>query len=183
VRSGFGLPPGAPHTRLPPTRTGLIALGVLLAACASRGSPATTPATVATTLATSTTLDRLAEVQAIVQDLEERRLDALYRKDLEALRELYASEGLYELEVELTLPEIEFKEPPGVPEIRILELLKDDDNCLAAEIFYDASEFVTDIEPITIVTVLQQRNHGWGFAYSGEGWLCDGRNPMDEPST
>ncbi|MDP8958264.1 MAG: hypothetical protein M3N51_03480, partial [Actinomycetota bacterium] len=65
-------------------------------------------------------------MEAIVQDLEERRVEALYRKDLEALRELYASKGLYELELELTVPQIEFKEPPGELKVSVLRLVKDE---------------------------------------------------------
>ncbi|MGH8936659.1 MAG: hypothetical protein ACRDXD_10445 [Acidimicrobiia bacterium] len=124
----------------------------------------------------------MAEVEAIVQDLEERRLDALYRRDLEALRELYASEGLYELEVELTLPEIEFKEPPGDLRVDVLRLIKDEPQCLAAETHVDASAVAHNVTPTRFTLVLQPVRGGWGFAYAGTGWLCEGPNPMDEPS-
>jgi 3-dehydroquinate dehydratase len=179
VRSGFGLPPGAPHTRLPLTRTGLIALGVLLAACASRGSPATTPPIVATIISTSTTLDRLAEVEAIVQDLEERRLDALYRKDIEALREVFASEGLYEQTVAI-IDQVELREGTQV-EVHISELLADEPNCLAAQLDFRYREVSGETETETVLTVLQPTDsNAWGFAYYGQGWLCNGPNPMDE---
>jgi hypothetical protein len=179
VRSAFGLPPGAPHTRLPLTRTGLIALGVLLAACTSQGSPATTPATVATTLATSTTLDRLAEVEAIVQDLEERRLDALYRKDLEALREVYASESLYERNKPV-LGQLKFEEPPWVVTVQISDILVDRQNCLALVASFDDRDALGPEAFTEETVVLQPTDSGsWGFAYSGEGWLCRGPNPLE----
>jgi hypothetical protein len=181
VRSAFGLPPGAPHTRLPPTRTGLIALGVLLAACTSQGSPATTPATVATTLATSTTLDRLAEVEAIVQDLEERRLDALYRKDLGALREVYASEGLYERVVPV-VGQLEFARPPWNIDVDVDQILLDRTNCLAAKISFDNREALgPDALEEHIVILEPSRSFGWGYSYLGTGWLCDGPHPFDDP--
>lgn len=154
-------------------------MGLLLAACTNRGSPATTPPTVATTLATSTTLDRLAEVEAIVQDLEERRLDALYRRDLEALRELYASEGLYEQTVAI-IDELALREGTRV-DVQVTDLLVDKSNCLAAQLDFRYREVSgqTEVEPVLTVLQLTDSN-AWGFAYYGEGWLCNGPNPMDE---
>lgn len=180
MRSAFGLPPGAPHSRLPPTRTGLIALGVLLAACTTRGSPATTPA-VAPTVATSTTLDRLAEVEAIVQDLEERRLDALYRRDLEALREVYASEGLYERVVPV-VGQLQFAKPPWSIDVDVTEILLDQTDCLAAKISFDNREALGPEALEQHVVILQpSRPFRWGYSYLGTGWLCDGPHPFDDP--
>ncbi len=86
-------------------------LTVVVAACSSGGTPATTPKSVTTTTtsttvpasastttteATTTTLDRLAEIQAIFQDLEERRLQALYDGDREAFRALFANDEYME---------------------------------------------------------------------------------------
>jgi hypothetical protein len=76
-----------------------VLVGTLLASCTTTESnPATTPTTGPTTTTTAppTTTsapDRLAEIQAIFQDLEERRLDALYRGDVEAFSALFANEA------------------------------------------------------------------------------------------
>ncbi|MEN8234948.1 MAG: hypothetical protein ABFR89_08530, partial [Actinomycetota bacterium] len=90
--------------------TWLIVVGMLAVGCSSAGTPATVPETVATTTtaavttqppsttattttqATTTTVDRVAEIEAIFQDLEERRLQALYDGDVEAFKSLFANE-------------------------------------------------------------------------------------------
>ena len=86
-------------------------LTVVVTACSSGGTPATTPTSVATTTttttvppssstttteATTTTVDRLAEIEAIFQDLEERRLQALYDGDREAFQALFANDEYME---------------------------------------------------------------------------------------
>ncbi len=88
-------------------------LTVAAAACTTEAIPATTPpstsattttvtptvppaTTTTTTVATTTTLDRLVEIEAIFQDLEERRLQALYEGDREAFQSLFANEEYME---------------------------------------------------------------------------------------
>ena len=86
-------------------------LTVVVAACSSSGTPATTPvpdtttttvstipptSSTTTTEATTTTVDRLVEIEAIFQDLEERRLQALYDGDREAFRALFANDEYME---------------------------------------------------------------------------------------
>ncbi len=85
------------------------ALILIVAGCTAVGTPATTPPSVpttaattvvppttlppttTTTAATTTTVDRIAEIQAIFQDLEERRLQALYEGDTETFKSLFAN--------------------------------------------------------------------------------------------
>ena len=61
---------------------GFFVASLIVVGCSS-STPATTPTSIpttstTTTLATTTTVDRITEIEAIYQDLEERRLDALY---------------------------------------------------------------------------------------------------------
>ena len=76
-----------------------------LGACTTVGStPATAPpiteaanttstsTTTTTMTAPTTTLDRLTEIQAIFQDLEVRRLQAIMDQDEEAFRSLFAND-------------------------------------------------------------------------------------------
>ena len=91
-----------------------VLVAALLAACTgSESTPATTPTTTAAPSSSTTTsttapptttttmeADRLAQIQAIFQDLEERRLDALYRGDVEAFSALFANEAYLERSLE-----------------------------------------------------------------------------------
>ena len=120
-----------------------LAFTLLAAACSPSTTPATTPATVATTaptttVAPTTTMDRLAEIEAIYQDLEERRLDALYRGDREAFAGLFANEAYLDRSIG-AFDVVEFDDPPGLVAIDVLEVLVDDSECLAARILTDAS--------------------------------------------
>lgn len=162
----------------------LLPLVVFAAACSS-SQPATTPATVATTEATTTTtvevtttLDRIAEIEAIYQDLEERRLDALYRGDREAFRELFANEaylatslGLFDL--------MQFAAPPGGARIDVLAVLRETESCIALETEKDFVGVLVGADgPGVGIEVLERTDSGWGFSYNGEGWLCEGPHPL-----
>ena len=83
----------------------LVAASLVVVGCSS-STPATTPTSIpttstTTTLATTTTVDRVAEIEAILQDLAARRFDALYRADTEAFRALYIDNGYLELSMSL----------------------------------------------------------------------------------
>ena len=121
-------------------------LTVVVAACSSGGTPATTPRSVTTTTtsttvpasastttteATTTTLDRLAEIQAIFQDLEERRLQALYDGDREAFRALFANDEYMERSMGV-FDLIEFVAAPDQVMVEVLEVLAQSDQCIGA---------------------------------------------------
>ncbi|MFQ5947982.1 MAG: YybH family protein [Acidimicrobiia bacterium] len=183
------------HPRTPPSAVLAVVFMALLASCfGDDASPATTPATVATTPVTSaptttstateatpTTVDRLTEVEAIVRDLEERRLLAMNDKDVDAFRALFANDA-YLAESLPVLGIIEFLKPPGDVELEILQLLVDRDDCIAARVHFAAIPALGPDSETEILLVLQRTGNGaWGFAYGGTGWLCDGTHPLEEP--
>ena len=102
-----GLIPYGVAMRGKPSRMAVLLL--VVAGCSTTGIPATVPPslpptattvatttttlspTTTTTAATTTTVDRVAEIEAIFQDLEERRLQALYEGDKETFKSLFAN--------------------------------------------------------------------------------------------
>lgn len=172
----------------------MIGTAMLCSACGSDGGPATVPASVPVLTTTATTtpvpasttttlpptststtaVDRVAEIQAIFQDLEERRLQALYDGDREAFRALFANDEYMERSMG-AFDVVEFDNPPRV-RIEIVEVLADETTCVAAHRvlhMIDSGE-----TPRKTVSVIEQLDDGWGFSYAGEGWVCDGLHPF-----
>lgn len=149
---------------------------VLLVAACSTSQPATTPATTAATTTTAvevtTTLDRIAEIEAIYQDLEERRLDALYRGDREAFRALYVQNGYLEESMQL-FELVEFDGPPDA-QVEVIEVVHDDSQCLAASTVVRDGETVS--EPT--IKVLELLGEAWLISFVGTGWTCEGPHPF-----
>jgi hypothetical protein len=165
------------------------------AGCATTGTPATVPSSLpattstavvttttllpstTTTAATTTTVDRVAEIEAIFQDLEERRLQALYEGDEEAFKSLFANNEYMERSLGV-LDLVEFGSPPAVVVVNLVDLLAETDSCIAALVLTDATDaFGPDglSERIIVLELLQGR---WGFSYIGEGWVCEGPHPL-----
>ncbi len=168
-------------------------VGILLvaAACADSGSPTTAPVattgsdttttvppTATSTLAPTTTLGRLAEVQAIVQDLEERRLDALFREDEEAFRALFANVAYLELSLEV-LGNLEFVAEPTDIDVEVSEILAETEDCLAVEVVTDLTQALGPDALVTQTLVLEKLADGWGYSYGGTGWVCSGPHPLE----
>jgi len=164
----------------------------LVAACISGGAPATTPApatttTASTTLAptssttttevTSTTVDRLAEIEAIFQDLEERRLQALYDGDREAFRALFANDEYMERSMAL-FDLVEFAAPPQLGRVEVSSILHEGDDCLAAEVVTAYEGILADGGTDSKLVVLERVGAEWGISFVGEGWVCDGPHPL-----
>jgi hypothetical protein len=167
----------------------LAVLTVVAAACTSSGTPATTPTSVpatttsttvpptsstTTTEVTTTTIDRLAEIEAIFQDLEERRLQALYDGDRETFRSLFASDEYMERSMG-AFDVVEFEIEPEVALFGVA-VLHDGSECLAASYGVERIDLGESTTP-TVVVVERIRDQ-WGFSYAGEGWVCDGSNPL-----
>lgn len=158
---------------------------LLLAACSGSSTPATAPTFVPTTAPTTTTtfevtttLDRVAEIEAIYQDLEERRLDALYRGDRQAFAALFAVESYMEASLD-AFEILEFIAEPEPPVVRALEVLRDDSVCLAVRFHVDGTQALGPEAVGEVVTVLQRNSDGnWGYSYTGEGWLCEEPHPL-----
>ena len=157
---------------------------LLLAACSGTSTPATTPTFVPTTTSTTTTtidvtttVDRLAEIEAIYQDLEYRRLDALYRGDREAFAGLFANdEYLQESMVLFDLMIFIVPPPPGTA--AVVEVLNDTGDCVALE---TKSNLVGIIEgsksEATHIVALERIGDEWGISFVG-GWTCEGAHPF-----
>jgi len=162
-------------------------VGLLLAACSGTSTPATTPtfvpttttSTTTTTLAPTTTVDRVAEIEAIYQDLEERRLNALYRGDREAFAVLFASPAYLEASLG-AFDVIEFVAEPSVVVVEVVEIIHDGQDCLAVRFDSDLSQALGPAAVGEVVDTLQRTDTGeWGYAFVGEEWVCDGPHPWD----
>lgn len=117
----------------------------------------------------------MAEIEAIYQDLEERRLDALFRGDEEAFRAVHVDNGYLERSMEL-LDLVEFESPPQV-EVEVVAVIHDGDECIAAETVVTRADRQTTSE--ATVGVLELREGLWLVSYVGKGWACDGPHPLD----
>ena len=167
-------------------------LAVVATACNSSGTPATTPPTATTTTtsttiapssttttpeATTTTVDRLTEIEAIFQNLEERRLQALYDGDRDAFRALFANDEYREQSMAL-FDLVDFVEAWTQPEVVVVEVLSDSDDCVAVEVGTDYSGTLVGGGASTGVEVVEYRDGMWGISYAGEGWTCEGSHPL-----
>ena len=155
-----------------------VAASLVVVGCSS-STPATTPTSVpttsTTTLATTTTVDRITEIEAIYQDLEERRLDALYRGDREAFRAVHVDNGYLERSMEL-FDVVEFDGPPKV-DVEVIRVIHDGAECIAAETVVDRTDRQVTSDPT--VEVLELRGGRWLISFVGTGWICNGPHPSD----
>ncbi len=139
----------------------------------------TSSTTVAVPSSVPATTDRRAEIQAIFEDLERRRLDALYRGDREAFAALFANERYLEENLK-HWDELSggFASAPDGAVIQVREVFFDGPDCIAVDLFTDFRSF---LGPGTVGhgdVVVQRTNGVWGYAWSGEGWRCIGPHPF-----
>lgn len=172
---------------------GLVAVAVAAGGCTSTGtSPATAPPTTErvassttthatttppTTAATTATIDRTTEVQAIFEDLEQRRLAAIHTGDTETFLSLFADTPYRER----SLAVFDHVEPGPVPDItvEIIEVLRDDAECLAIYYKAEVSESDQVSEAATVVLSITDGIPKYAFTNSGRGgWQCDGPHPL-----
>ena len=160
----------------------VVVLALVVAGCTTEGTPATTPSsaptttatavattattlppTTATTVATTTTVDRVVEIEAIFQDLEERRLQALYEGDEETFRSLFANKEY----LERSLGAFEAVEFDRQPEVLVaeLEIVHEGAVCMAAR--YHVERLDSGELSASAVVVLEQVDGGWGFSSRG----------------
>ena len=171
----------------------ILASAALAGGCTTAGTtPATAPpvpdstlpptsstvaSTTVTVTGTSTTVDRLGEIQALFEDLERRRLQAIYDQDETAFRAVYANDAYLERSMVL-LDAVEFLAPPDNYAIRVVEVLSDSVSCISAVI-------ETNLEGLTVGGQLSKKTQtiepikdGWGISYVGEDWSCAGPHPL-----
>jgi len=178
--------------------TRVIAMTVVVAGCSTAGTPATAPSTpstssvvsttapvssttsssTTTTVAvTTTTIDRKAEIEAIFQDLENRRLQALYDGDREAFQALFANEEYMQQSMVL-FDLVEFVDGWTAPKLTVEQVLADDPGCIAARVRGDYSRVFVDGDLGESARVVERDATGWGISYVGDGWACEGPHPL-----
>jgi hypothetical protein len=168
---------------------------LVVAGCSTTGTPATVPPslpattttvatttttlppTTTTTVATTTTIDRVTEIEAIFQDLEERRLQALYEGDEEAFKTLFANKDYMQRSLAV-LDLVEFASPPDVVVVNLVDLLRETETCIAALVLTDATDAFGSDGLSERIIVLERLQGHWGFSYIGEGWACEGPHPL-----
>jgi hypothetical protein len=146
----------------------------------TRATTSTTiPATksTSTTASPSTTIDRFVEITAIFEDLERRRLQAIYDQNESAFRALYANteyetQSLIAFEAAIVIDPTAFR-------TKDLVVLYSSDSCIAVEVIRDYSGALQGGGLTTKTQVIEQNAGGWGYSWIGEGWLCDGPHPLD----
>jgi hypothetical protein len=170
-----------------------VLVGTLLAACTeTESTPATTPTMTAptTTVPITTTTapppatsapDRLAEIQAIFHDLEERRLDALYRGDVDAFSALFANEAYLERSLE-AMERVTFDRQPAAFEVTVDVVHIDSESCLSLEVTRDFKSFLGPDGQASNSVALETSELGWGYSYetgSESWWDCAEPHPLD----
>jgi len=142
-------------------------------------STATASTTVTTTTApgTTTTVDRIAEIQAIFQDLERRRLQAIMDQDEEAFRAVFAN-AEYEERSMVLMDDVTVLNASAAA-VAITEIFIDSPGCIAVAAVVDASHSILNggvgAESDHVV---QMEAGSWGISWVGEGWRCDGPHPF-----
>lgn len=169
-------------------------MAVLFAACSGGDTvPATAPPTSApvstvppttsdlptTSQATTTTtniIDRVSEIEAILEDIELGVRQAAYDGDEAAFSRFYVSNGFFDRVLPSFLesrPEVR----PTWARVQVLDVYNDDENCIAvrAENDWDGgTPYGRDL-----VQVLERLPNGdWGISFIGKGWQCVGPHPL-----
>lgn len=140
-------------------------------------TPGTVVLTTTTTQATTATLDRVAEIAALFEDLERRRLQAIFDQDEEAFRAVYANDA-YEEESILVLTLATVLDPSGSFSQRLVELVADQPMCLAATLTRDYTGVLVGGAETTKTYVIELIDGSWGLSWVGEDWACDKPHPF-----
>lgn len=174
----------------------MVVMVLVGAGCTTTGTPATVPSSLpattttavvtmttplpstTTTAATTTTVDRVAEIEAIFQDLEERRLQALYEGDEEAFKSLFANNEYMQRSLG-AFDVVEFENEPAMVLVEVMRVIHDGPMCIAAEIRVDATRSLGSAAVTQAVEVLERADEDrWGYSYGGDGWSCEGPHPF-----
>lgn len=140
-------------------------------------STTTPPPTSTVTLAPTTTVDRVAEIAAIFEDIERRRLQAIYDQDEEAFLAVFANEE-YAQRSMVAFDTVQVVNPNGDFKQLVVSVRNDSDTCLAAEIQRNHSEVIQDGAESIWVYVAEQFSGVWGLSWVGLEWECDRPHPL-----
>jgi hypothetical protein len=172
----------------------VLGFAALVAGCTTAsGTPATAPSvpdTVPTTTVTlpptttiastttTTTIDRISEIQAIYEDLEHRRLQAIYDQDEDAFRSVYANDEYLERSMQV-FETIQVLNVPSLAKQEVVETLADTDTCIASLIRFDTRNVFEGGGVGESIHVIEKKPNGlWGLSWVGTGWMCDGPHPF-----
>ena len=122
-------------------------------------------------------IDRVSEIEAIFQDLEERRLRALYEGDEEAFKSLFANKNYMQRSLAL-FNLVEFTDEWQMPSLAVASVLADEEECIAVLIEWNYSRTFVGADPAEAIEVVELVDDEWRVSYSGEGWTCDGPHPL-----
>ncbi len=176
--SGSSFTAVVPGTAIEPTADGTAPTSVASTTATNTQPAPTTTAEATTTVAAAAAVRSAAEVQAIIQDLEERRMAALFAEDEAAFRALFANDALADLSVEV-VGTVEFVAEPETVRVAVDEVLADTGECVAARVFLDLTQPLGPAAALESVVVVEQRTDGaWGYSYEGAEWLCEGPHPL-----
>jgi hypothetical protein len=168
-----------------------VVAAVFVGGCTSVGdTSATAPSTTAPTITatttsaittttgviTTTTIDRLTEITAIFEDLERRRLQAIYDQDEEAFRALYANAEYLALDVE-AIGRVDVLDS-GAVSVSNVHVIGFTDDCIALDAEVDNSKAISGGTSGRTTIVLESVGDGWGYSWIGDGWACDGSHPL-----
>lgn len=139
-----------------------------------------TPGSVVTTTSSSTlpstTIDRVAEITALFEDLERRRLQAILDQDEEAFRALFANDEYLEGSL-VALDLVTVIDTSGFS-IFDVDVFADTDSCIGIHATWDMTNAVVGGGSSAGDYVLEPTSDGWGFSWIGEGWRCDRPHPL-----
>jgi hypothetical protein len=121
-------------------------------------------------------MDRVAEIAAIFEDIERRRLQAIFDQDEAAFRAVHANDE-YEEESLVAMDLVVVTDPNAV-RVEILEVFVDTPTCIAVEATWDRSTAIEGGGIASVEQVLERRDDGWGYSWVGTGWRCDGSHPL-----
>lgn len=154
-------------TPVPPTNA---------ATTTSSFTPGSVVTTTSSTTVAPTTIDRVAEITAIFEDLERRRLQAILDQDEEAFRVLFANDEY--LRESLRTMELVVVIDPMAAVLVDSEVFEDSDVCIGINATWDLTRAIEGGGVGTDDYILEPTPDGWGFSWVGRGWRCDRPHPL-----
>jgi hypothetical protein len=121
-------------------------------------------------------MDRVAEITAIFEDLERRRLDAILVGDTQGYRAVFSNSEYHAASLEV-LDRVNVTNPQGFTTTSV-EILADTGDCVAAFVSRDLSQAIEGGGLSERVQVIEMVDGEWGLSWIGDGWLCDGPHPL-----
>jgi hypothetical protein len=139
------------------------------------------PTPTSTSASPTTTVDRVTEVTRIFEDLERRRLAAIYSGDVEAFNSVYANDA-YRAADSVSFDTVAVVNPDLLTASG-LSIRHMDTTCVAFDVTIDPSQAIRGSEVYREAVVLELGEQGWGYSWLGGGWSCVGPHPLSSPAS